>query len=51
MKILCHIFWQENFYKTDKDNSQNKDKEKIETDKVVPDKVSVPLSAEKPIKS
>ena len=30
---------------------KKKDKEKIETDKVVPDKVSLPLSAEKPIKS
>ena len=30
---------------------KKKDKEKIETDKVVADKVSLPLSAEKPIKS
>ena len=30
---------------------KNKDKEKIETDKVVTDKVSLSLSAEKPIKS
>ena len=30
---------------------KNKDKEKIEIVKVVPDKVSLPLSAEKPIKS
>ena len=51
MKIFCQIFWQENFYKTDKDNSQKKKKEKIETNKVVSDKVSLPLSAETPIKS
>ena len=30
---------------------KKKDKEKIETDKVVTDKVSFPLYAEKPIKS
>ena len=51
MKILCQIFWQENFYKTDKDASQKERQKKIETDKVVTDKVSLPLSAEKPINS
>ena len=30
---------------------KKKDKEKIETDKVIPDKVSLSLSSEKPIKS